>query len=36
MVPVPMGRAEVAALVAFMEALDGEGYEDVAPASFPP
>jgi cytochrome c peroxidase len=26
---------EVAALVAFMEALDGEGYEDTAPAVFP-
>jgi cytochrome c peroxidase len=36
MEPIPLGRADVAALVAFMEAPDGEGYEDVAPASFPP
>ena len=27
--------AEVDALVAFMQALDGEGYQDTAPASFP-
>lgn len=34
--PVRLGRSDVAALVAFLEALDGEGYADVAPAAFPP
>jgi cytochrome c peroxidase len=34
--PVPLSRADVEALVAFLEALDGEGYADVAPAAFPP
>lgn len=33
--PVPLSRADVAALVAFLEALDGEGYADVAPRTFP-
>lgn len=28
-------EGEIDALVAFMEALDGEGYQDVSPASFP-
>jgi cytochrome c peroxidase len=34
--PVPLSRSDVAALVAFLEALDGEGYADEAPAAFPP
>lgn len=34
--PVRLSRTDVAALVAFMKALDGEGYADVAPAAFPP
>ena len=33
--PVPLGRADVEALVAFLEALDGEGFADVAPRAFP-
>jgi len=33
---VPLSRSDVAALVAFLEALDGEGRTDVAPAAFPP
>jgi len=32
---VGFGRAEIDDLVAFMEALDGEGWQDVAPAEFP-
>jgi cytochrome c peroxidase len=36
MTPVPLSRSDVAALVAFLEALDGEGYADAAPAAFPP
>jgi cytochrome c peroxidase len=35
MTPVPMSRADLEALVAFLRALDGEGYADVAPRSFP-
>jgi cytochrome c peroxidase len=34
--PVPLSRGDVAAIVAFLSALDGEGYADVAPAVFPP
>jgi cytochrome c peroxidase len=34
-VPVPMSRADLEALVAFLRALDGEGYADVAPRLFP-
>jgi cytochrome c peroxidase len=34
--PVPLSRADVDALVAFLGALDGEGYADAAPAAFPP
>jgi cytochrome c peroxidase len=33
--PLRLTEADVAALVAFMEALDGEGYGDVAPRAFP-
>lgn len=33
--PLGLTPAEVDALVAFMEALDGEGYQDVAPTLFP-
>ena len=33
--PVPLGRADVEALVAFLEALDGEGFADVAPRVLP-
>ncbi|HLG18745.1 MAG TPA: cytochrome c peroxidase [Bdellovibrionota bacterium] len=33
--PLHMNEKEVAAIVAFMESLDGEGYMDKAPASFP-
>ena len=36
MAPVPLDRRDVRALVAFLEALDGEGFADVAPESFPP
>jgi cytochrome c peroxidase len=35
MTPVPMSRDDLVALVAFLRALDGEGYADVAPRSFP-
>lgn len=34
-VPTPLSGAEVDALVAFLRALDGEGFEDRAPRSFP-
>ena len=34
-VPVPMSRADLEALVAFLEALDGEGFADTPPTSFP-
>jgi cytochrome c peroxidase len=33
--PLHLTPAEVDALVAFMQALDGEGYQDAPPASFP-
>ena len=33
--PLNLTDEEKAALVAFMEALDGEGYQDTAPAAFP-
>ncbi len=33
--PLRLTDAEVDALVAFMQALAGEGYEDTAPAAFP-
>jgi cytochrome c peroxidase len=33
--PVPMTRDDLEALVAFLRALDGEGYQDTAPSSFP-
>jgi cytochrome c peroxidase len=36
MKPVPLSRSDVAALVAFLEALDGEGYADAPLAAFPP
>jgi cytochrome c peroxidase len=36
MTPVPLSRGDVAMLVAFLGSLDGEGYADVAPATFPP
>jgi cytochrome c peroxidase len=35
MTPVPMSRDDLDAIVAFLRALDGEGYLDVAPARFP-
>lgn len=35
MKPLGLTDAEVDALVAFMQALDGEGYHDTAPAAFP-
>ncbi len=35
MKPLALTAQEIDALVAFMEALDGEGYQDTAPASFP-
>jgi cytochrome c peroxidase len=35
MMPLGLTPPEVDALVAFMQALDGEGYQDVAPTSFP-
>ncbi len=35
MSPLKLTGAEVDALVAFMQALEGEGYQDVAPKSFP-
>jgi len=34
-VPLPLSDADVDALVAFMNALDGEGCADVPPPSFP-
>jgi len=34
-VPLPLSDEDVDALVAFMNALDGEGYADVPPPSFP-
>ena len=33
--PLGLAADEVAALVAFLEALDGEGYQDTAPTAFP-
>jgi cytochrome c peroxidase len=33
--PLPLSPHEVDALVAFMRALDGTGFEDVAPRVFP-
>ncbi|MEQ1897203.1 MAG: cytochrome c peroxidase [Vicinamibacterales bacterium] len=33
--PLKLTDAEVDALVAFMQALDGEGYQDAAPSTFP-
>ena len=33
--PLHLTPAEIDALVAMMEALDGEGYQDTAPAAFP-
>lgn len=33
--PLKLTDAEVDALVAFLQALDGEGYQDVAPTNFP-
>lgn len=33
--PLKLTDAEINALVAFMQALDGEGYQDKAPAAFP-
>ena len=33
--PLKLTDAAIDALVAFMEALDGEGYMDTAPATFP-
>ena len=35
MEPVDLGDAEIQALVAFMEALEGEGWQDTAPELFP-
>ena len=35
MQPLKLTDAEVDALVAFMQALDGEGYQDTVPATFP-
>jgi cytochrome c peroxidase len=35
MTPVPMSRDDLDAIVAFLRALDGEGYLDVAPARLP-
>ncbi len=35
MEPLNLTEEEIDALVAFMEALDGEGYQDIAPAAFP-
>lgn len=34
--PVPLSRDDVDDLVAFLRALEGEGYADAAPAAFPP
>ena len=33
--PLHLTDAEIDAVVAFMQALDGEGYQDVAPTDFP-
>ena len=33
--PLDLSDEEIKQLVAFMEALDGEGYQDTAPSSFP-
>jgi cytochrome c peroxidase len=33
--PLHLSPREVEGLVAFLQALDGEGFEDVAPRSFP-
>jgi cytochrome c peroxidase len=33
--PLHLTKAEVSALVAFMEALDGEGFQDAPPSTFP-
>ena len=33
--PLMLTEAEIDALVAFMQALEGEGYQDTAPAAFP-
>ena len=33
--PLKLTDAEIDALVAFMQALDGEGYQDTPPAVFP-
>ena len=33
--PLNLTEEEIDALVAFMEALEGEGYQDTAPTSFP-
>jgi cytochrome c peroxidase len=33
--PLHLSGDQVDALVAFLEALDGEGFQDVAPRSFP-
>ena len=35
MEPLRLSPAEVDAIVAFLESLDGEGYQDKAPAAFP-
>lgn len=35
MKPLPLSAEEVDALIAFLSALEGEGYQDAAPASFP-
>ena len=35
MEPLNLTEEEIDALVAFMEALDGEGYQDTAPVAFP-
>ena len=35
MEPLKLSPGEAAALVTFMEALDGEGWQDSPPASFP-
>jgi cytochrome c peroxidase len=33
--PLHLTPAEIDALIAMMQALDGEGYQDTAPAAFP-
>lgn len=35
MFPIGLTEAEVDALVAFLRSLDGEGFQDTAPATFP-